>query len=326
MNPVATDSRLRTRALSLGHGPDLVIDGLDLALPERRVTVIVGPNGYGKSTLLGGLARTLRARGGAVLLDGRELTRIPTREIARTIGMLPQSAIAPDGLTVRDLVRYGRQPHQGLLRQWSAADAHAVEEALTAADLHSLADRPLETLSGGQRRRAWIAMAVAQETEILLLDEPTSALDTGHALEVLELVRSLAAQGRTPVLVLVLVLHDLTTACRYADHMIALKDGAVVAQGAPSAIISPDLVRELYGVESAILTDPVHGTPVICPLHIATPRQAPEPGATARSGRGGRGGRSGSASLVLLLALSVSRKRMYNVVKLSSGGSAPGSR
>ncbi|MEV0693952.1 ABC transporter ATP-binding protein [Streptomyces sp. NPDC050388] len=266
MNPVDTDSRLRTRALSLGHGSDLVIDGLDLALPERRVTVIVGPNGCGKSTLLGGLARTLRARGGAVLLDGRELTRIPTREIARTIGMLPQSAIAPDGLTVRDLVRYGRQPHQGLLRQWSAADAHAVEEALTAADLHSLADRPLETLSGGQRQRAWIAMAVAQETEILLLDEPTSALDMGHALEVLELVRSLAAQGRTPVL----VLHDLTTACRYADHMIALKDGAVVAQGAPSAIVSPALVRELYGVESAILTDPVHGTPVICPLHIAT--------------------------------------------------------
>ncbi|WGD44667.1 ABC transporter ATP-binding protein [Streptomyces cathayae] len=266
MNPVDADSRLRTRALSLGHGSDLVIDGLDLALPQRRVTVIVGPNGCGKSTLLSGLARTLRPRGGAVLLDGREFAKIPTREIARTIGMLPQSAIAPDGLTVRDLVRYGRQPHQGLLRQWSAADARAVEEALTAADLHGLADRPLETLSGGQRQRAWIAMAVAQETEILLLDEPTSALDMGHALEVLELVRSLAAQGRTPVL----VLHDLTTACRYADHMIALKDGAVVARGAPSAIVSPDLVRELYGVESSILTDPVHGTPVICPLHIAT--------------------------------------------------------
>lgn len=201
----------------------------------------------------------VRARLRAEVLDGRELTRIPTRETVRTIGMLPQSAIAPDGLTVRGLVRYGRRPHQGLLRQGSAADAHAVEEALTAADLHSLADRPLETLSGGQRRRAWIAMAVAQETETLLLDEPTSALDMGRALEVLKLVRSLAAQGRTPVLVLVLVLvlHDLTTACRYADHVIALKDGAVVAQGAPAAIVSPDLVRELYGVQSAVLTDPV---------------------------------------------------------------------
>ncbi|MER5842980.1 MULTISPECIES: ABC transporter ATP-binding protein [Streptomyces] len=265
VNQAETGSRLRTRDLRLAHGSRVVVDGLDLALPERRVTVIVGPNGCGKSTLLGGLARTLPARGGAVLLDGRELTRIPTREIARSIGMLPQSATAPDGLTVRDLVRYGRQPHQGLLRQWSADDARAVEEALTAADLHGLADRPLETLSGGQRQRAWIAMAVAQETPILLLDEPTSALDMGHALEVLELVRSLAAQGRTPVL----VLHDLTTACRYADHMIALKDGAIVAQGPPSAIVSPELVRELYGVESAILTDPVHGTPVVCPLRVA---------------------------------------------------------
>ncbi|MGJ3562230.1 ABC transporter ATP-binding protein [Streptomyces sp. INA 01156] len=222
----------------------------------------------------------LRPRGGAVLLDGRELAKIPTREIARTIGMLPQSAIAPDGLTVRDLVRYGRQPHQGLLRQWSAADARAVEEALTAADLHGLADRPLETLSGGQRQRAWIAMAVAQETEILLLDEPTSALDMGHALEVLELVRSLAAQGRTPVL----VLHDLTTACRYADHMIALKDGTVVAQGArPSSSPRPRpralRRRELHPHRPG----PRH--PVICPCTSPPPRRAPDPEAAVRAGR-----------------------------------------
>ncbi|MFG2916110.1 ABC transporter ATP-binding protein [Kitasatospora sp. NPDC048298] len=257
--------RLATSALSLGHDRTIVVRELDLELPRQQVTVIVGPNGCGKSTLLGGLARTIAPRSGAVLLDGKPLTSLSTRAIARIIGLLPQSATAPDGLTVRDLVRYGRQPHQGLLRQWSAADAEAVEHALTAADLHELADRPLDTLSGGQRQRAWIAMAVAQDTDILMLDEPTSALDMGHALEVLEMVRGLTTRGRT----VVLVLHDLSTACRYADHMVAMRDGKVAAQGAPRDIVTPELVRELYGVESAILTDPVHGTPVVCPVGLA---------------------------------------------------------
>ncbi|MFD0405903.1 ABC transporter ATP-binding protein [Kitasatospora sp. NPDC127116] len=270
--PAATDGiaagapRLATSALSLGHDRTVVVRELDLELPRQQVTVIVGPNGCGKSTLLGGLARTIAPRSGAVLLDGKPLTSLSTRAIARIIGLLPQSATAPDGLTVRDLVRYGRQPHQGLLRQWSAADAEAVEHALTAADLHELADRPLDTLSGGQRQRAWIAMAVAQDTDILMLDEPTSALDMGHALEVLEMVRGLTTgRGRT----VVLVLHDLSTACRYADHMVAMRDGEVAAQGAPRDIVTPELVRELYGVESVILTDPVHGTPVVCPVGLA---------------------------------------------------------
>ncbi|MEV7776944.1 ABC transporter ATP-binding protein [Kitasatospora sp. NPDC088351] len=273
--PGSTDSgtapRLEASALTLGHDRTTVVHELDLRLPSRQVTVIVGPNGCGKSTLLSGLARTLAPRSGAVLLDGKPLPSLSTRAIARIIGLLPQSATAPDGLTVRDLVRYGRQPHQGLLRQWSAGDAEAVERALTAADLHDLADRPLDTLSGGQRQRAWIAMAVAQDTDILMLDEPTSALDMGHALEVLEMVRGLADRGRT----VILVLHDLTTACRYADHMVAMRDGRVAAQGAPRDIVTPDLVRELYGVESAILTDPVHGTPVVCPVGLASRPTAP---------------------------------------------------
>lgn len=274
--------RLRTEALTLAHGRTPVVRELDIELPPRRVTAIVGPNGCGKSTLLGGLARLLEPRGGSVLLDGRALSSVSTREVARVIGLLPQSATAPDGLTVRDLVRYGRRPHQGLLRQWSRADAEAVEAALDAADLHELADRPLETLSGGQRQRAWIAMAVAQDTDILMLDEPTSALDIGHQLEVLEMVRSLAARGRT----VVLVLHDLTTACRYADHMLAMLDGRVVAQGAPAEIMTSALVRTLYGVESTILTDPVHGTPVVCPTGLAA---GPGPAADGAVGADGGG-------------------------------------
>ncbi|GAA2434196.1 ABC transporter ATP-binding protein [Streptomyces macrosporus] len=265
VNPATEARRLETTSLTLAHGRTPIVRELDVELPPHRVTAIVGPNGCGKSTLLSGLARLLAPREGAVLLDGRELASISTREVARTIGLLPQSATAPDGLTVRDLVRYGRQPHQGLLRQWSRADAEAVEAALDAADLRELADRRLETLSGGQRQRAWIAMAVAQDTEILMLDEPTSALDIGHQLEVLEMIRGLAAKGRT----VVLVLHDLTTACRYADHMLALLDGRIVAQGAPADVMTPDLVRTLYGVESTILTDPVHGTPVVCPTALA---------------------------------------------------------
>ncbi len=233
-----------------------------VALPPGAVTAVVGPNGCGKSTLLGALARLHAPRSGAVLLDGRELAGMRSREAARRIGLLPQDAEAPDGLTVRDLVRYGRHPHQGLLRQWSPEDAEAVRRALASADLLELADRPLDTLSGGQRQRAWIAMVVAQETEVVLLDEPTSALDLGHQLEVLELVRDLARAGRT----VVLVLHELSTACRHADHLVAMLDGRVVAEGPPSGVVTAELVRELYGVESVVLTDPVAGTPVVRPV------------------------------------------------------------
>ena len=260
--PGGCGADLRTDGLVLAYGAAVAVGELDVELPAGRVTAIVGPNGCGKSTLLGGLARLHAPRAGAVLLDGRALAALRPRDAARRIGLLPQSADAPDGLTVRDLVRYGRHPHQGLLRQWSPEDAEAVRQALDSADLQQLADRPLDTLSGGQRQRAWIAMVVAQQTDVVLLDEPTSALDLGHQLEVLELVHALAAAGRT----VVLVLHDLSTACRHADHLVAMVDGRVVAEGTPAAVVTPELVRLLYGVEAVVTADPVAGTPLVCPV------------------------------------------------------------
>jgi iron complex transport system ATP-binding protein len=261
-NREAGTADLATERLELGYDGTAVVRSLTLRLPPGQVTAIVGPNGCGKSTLLGGLARVHAPQGGAVLLDGRDLARLRPRDAARRIGLLPQLAEAPDGLTVRDLVRYGRHPHQGLLRQWSPEDAAAVHRAMVAADLLDLADRPLDTLSGGQRQRAWIAMVVAQETAVVLLDEPTSALDLGHQLEVLDLVHELAAQGRT----VVLVLHDLSTACRHADHLVAMRDGHVVAEGAPGDVVTAQLVSDLYEVEAVVLREPTAGTPVVCPV------------------------------------------------------------
>jgi len=259
---------LGTARLELGYDGTPVVHSLDLVLPPGRVTAIVGPNGCGKSTLLGALARLHAPQGGTVLLDGRDLATLRPRDAARRIGLLPQQAEAPDGLTVRDLVRYGRHPHQGLLRQWSPEDARAVHRALSAADLHDLAERRLETLSGGQRQRAWIAMVVAQETAVVLLDEPTSALDLGHQLEVLDMVHGLAAAGRT----VVLVLHDLSTACRHADHLVAMRAGRVVAEGRPADVVTAELVRDVYGVEAVVLRDPTAGTPVVCPVRcVAQP-------------------------------------------------------
>ncbi|WP_416139798.1 ABC transporter ATP-binding protein [Halomonas sp. HK25] len=254
--------RLEAEALNLAHGRTAVIHGLDLALPPGQVTAIVGPNGCGKSTLLAGLARLHAPGGGAVLLDGADIQRLPARQLARRLALLPQEATAPEGLTVHDLIRFGRQPHQGWLSQWSDEDQRVVEEALAAAGLEALAERPLEALSGGQRQRAWIAMTIAQQTPLVLLDEPTSALDLGHQLEVFELVRRLAGAGRT----LALVLHDLASACRYADHLVAMRAGRVVAQGAPAEVVTEALVRELYGVACTLIHDPTTGTPILTDL------------------------------------------------------------
>jgi iron complex transport system ATP-binding protein len=255
-------SRLRADGLTLAYDGRTVVEGLDLAIPDRSLTVIVGANGSGKSTLLRGLARLLAPTRGAVHLDGEQIRKLPAKEVARRLGLLPQSPTAPDGITVADLVARGRHPHQGLLRQWSQRDAEAVRGALEATATTDLRDRYVEELSGGQRQRVWIAMALAQETPLLLLDEPTTYLDIAHQLDVLDLCAELHEEhDRT----LVMVLHDLNHACRYATHLVAMKDGAIVAEGRPEEIITAALVEHVFGLPCRIVPDPETGTPLVVP-------------------------------------------------------------
>ncbi|WP_234485801.1 ABC transporter ATP-binding protein [Streptomyces sp. MBT97] len=254
---------LRARGLHLAYDGRTVVEDLDLTVPTERITAIVGANACGKSTLLRALARLLTPRQGVVELDGAALRSIPTRELARTLGILPQTPVAPEGLTVFDLVGRGRSPHQTWWRQWSAADEEAVHGALAATGLTDLADRPVDELSGGQRQRAWIAMAVAQGTPVLLLDEPTTYLDLAHQIDVLDLITDLnRREGRT----VVMVLHDLNQACRYADHVIAMKGGRVVAEGAPAEVVTEATVEDVFDLRCRITTDPVSGTPMVIPL------------------------------------------------------------
>lgn len=259
-----TTSSLLAESLRLSYGDDrVVIDGLDLELPHGAVTTIIGANGSGKSTLLRALARLLRPSAGRVLLDGHDVHRMRTRQLAKRLGLLPQGPVTPEGITVRDLVRRGRTPHTSLLRQWSAADETALVAALAATDLAELADEPVDALSGGQRQRAWLALVIAQGTPLLLLDEPTTFLDIAHQLDVLDLVRRLnREEGRT----VVMVLHDLNQACRYADHLVALRDGAVAAAGAPAEVVTEELVAEVFELEARIVPDPVTGTPLVVPI------------------------------------------------------------
>ncbi|MET4927539.1 ABC transporter ATP-binding protein, partial [Streptomyces sp. PSRA5] len=255
-------SRLRARELTLAYDDRTVVHDLELAVPDGRVTVIVGPNACGKSTTLRALGRLLKPKSGSVLLDGEELARIPTRKIAQSIGLLPQSPSAPEAITVADLVSRGRQPHQHWWQQWSEEDERAVTEAMARTDVTELAERSVDELSGGQRQRVWIAMALAQETDLLLLDEPTTFLDIAHQVEVLDLVRRLNHdQGRT----VVIVLHDLNQAARYADHLVAMKEGRIVAEGHPGEIVTAELVREVFGLESVVVPDPVTGSPLVVP-------------------------------------------------------------
>lgn len=255
-------TRLSTRGLSLGYGDRAVIEGLDLDILDGRVTAVVGANASGKSTLLRGLARLLAPSAGSVLLDGQRLDELSTREIARRMGVLPQSPVAPDGITVADLVGRGRHPHQGWFRRWDAADEEAVARALDATNTADLAGRLLRELSGGQRQRVWIAMALAQQTDILLLDEPTTFLDVSHQVELLRPLRALnAEEGKT----IVVVMHELNLAARYADHMIAMADGAVVAEGTPGEVVTAPLVRRVFDLDCVVIPDPVAGTPMVVP-------------------------------------------------------------
>lgn len=267
-------SELRASALRLAYDDRVVVEDLDLLVPPGKISVIVGANACGKSTLLRALARLLTPRAGAVHLDGRSVHAMPTRQVARQLGILPQSPVAPEGLTVIDLVTRGRSPHQSWWRQWSATDEAAVASALAATEMTELAERPVDELSGGQRQRAWIAMAVAQETPVLLLDEPTTFLDLAHQIDVLDLVVDLNRnEGRT----IVMVLHDLNQACRYADHVIAMKAGRIVAEGSPAAVVTPSLVADVFDVRCQVTTDPVSGTPLVIPTgrhHSATERES----------------------------------------------------
>ncbi len=271
-----TESRLTARDLTLAYEERTVVENLDLGIPDGRVTVIVGPNACGKSTLLRALGRLLKPRRGSVLLDGTALGRMPTRTIAQSIGLLPQTPAAPEAITVADLVSRGRQPHQRWWRQWSQEDERAVTDAMERTDVTALAARPVDELSGGQRQRVWIAMALAQETDLLLLDEPTTYLDISHQVELLDLVRQLNRErGRT----VVAVLHDLNQAARYADHLVAMKAGRIVAQGSPSDIVTVDLVRDVFGLESVVVADPVTGGPLVVPgspWPAGSPAAAPE--------------------------------------------------
>lgn len=254
---------LESRNLSLSYGGRPVLQDLTVALPPEQVSIIVGANACGKSTLLRGLARLLRPEAGAVLLDGKDIHSRPTREVARVLGLLPQSPVAPDGLTVAELVGRGRYPHQGWFRQWTDRDEQAVRAALAATGTLELAGRGVDELSGGQRQRVWIAMALAQETDILLLDEPTTFLDVAHQVEVLDLVTDLNRRRGTTVGI---VLHDLNLAARYADHLIAMKAGQVAARGTPSAVVTRQLVAEVFGLDCRVIADPVSGTPMVVPV------------------------------------------------------------
>jgi len=254
---------LQGRALTLDYGRRTVIDALDIDIQASRITVLVGSNGCGKSTLLKALARLLKPRQGQVILDGKDIHRQSTIQVARALAVLPQSPVAPEGLRVEQLVRMGRYPHQSWLQQWSRQDQEKIDHILQATELQDTRSRNVDELSGGQRQRAWIAMTLAQDTDLLLLDEPTTYLDLAHQIEILDLLDKLnAEQGKT----IVMVLHDLNLAARYAHHMVAMHNGGIFRQGAPRDIFDEEMVKTVFGLDCRIIEDPIYGTPLCVPI------------------------------------------------------------
>ncbi|MBS0847637.1 iron-enterobactin ABC transporter ATP-binding protein [Citrobacter sp. JGM124] len=256
-------ARLTGENLRLGYGKSIIVNGLTVTIPDGHFTAIIGPNGCGKSTLLRALSRLMKPLAGQVLLDGTLISRLPGKEVARRVGILAQSATAPGDITVQELVARGRYPHQPLFSRWRQSDEDAVVRAMQATGIQQLASQSVDTLSGGQRQRAWIAMILAQETGIMLLDEPTTWLDISHQIDLMELLSDL---NQTKGYTIAAVLHDLNQACRYASHLIALRDGKIVAEGAPEEIVTSQLIEQIYGVKSMIIDDPVAGTPLVVPL------------------------------------------------------------
>ena len=255
-------ARLGAEGVTVGYADRVVLDNLDVSIPTGVITTVIGPNGCGKSTLLRTLSRLLKPRQGTVLLDGHDIARLRTKDVAKKMGLLPQTPIAPEGLTVADLVARGRHPHQSWVRQWSSDDADVVAKALQMTGVANLAHRPVDSLSGGQRQRVWISMTLAQGTDLLLLDEPTTYLDLAHAIDVIDLVDDLHEGGCT----IVMVLHDLNLAVRYSDNLIVMKSGAIVAQGHPSQVITSDLLLDTFGLQAKVIDDPVSERPLIVPI------------------------------------------------------------
>ena len=256
------NARLSAHSVSVGYGDTVISRDVTLDIPDGQVTTLIGANGCGKSTLLRGLSRLLPLSEGSVTLDGKKLGDYSSRELATRLSMLPQSPITPAGVTVADLVARGRHPHQSWLQQWSASHSAAVDEAMALTNVSQLRDRPVDSLSGGQRQRVWIAMVLAQDTDIVFLDEPTTYLDLAHSTDVLELVSTLnKEQGKT----IVMVLHDLNLAARYSDNLVLMKDGSVTALGSPESTITPQALRDVFGLDSRVIEDPVTGGPLIVP-------------------------------------------------------------
>ncbi|WP_432460204.1 ABC transporter ATP-binding protein [Agarivorans sp. QJM3NY_25] len=258
---------LQLEDLYLAYEQNRVLNGLNLSIPREKFSVIIGPNGCGKSTLLKSLCRLLKPKSGKVLLNGQSIQHLATRQVAKQLSLLPQSAISPEGIKVAELVARGRYPHQGAFRQWTQADENAVKNALQMTETTELSQQMVDSLSGGQRQRVWIAMLLAQQAPILLLDEPTTYLDIAHQLELLELFKRLNVDGKHTI---VAVLHDLNQACRYADNLIVMKAGKLVAEGPPSELITSQLIQEVFELDSVIIADPVTNTPLIVPKPPAT--------------------------------------------------------